>query len=274
MGIAACDDDTSSGAGDMAVTADMSAGGGDMTGTTPGNGQLTLADVVGTVYAQGKGAIPRTHTLVAVASLPQVAGTPDPSSDFGVSPTIHGCSIYRYTATNLPGADGDAGTVTFSGWNAAETVGVNAANGSTSGALTPMSSSSPITCTRDATSMLYGCKYGGMAGPDAGSAGAPVGDIIYPLVPHRAFCSLTPGVTFPDGLIVTNQWPYPSVCNERAVSETTNAACPSPVGMTNFLVVSACEQEPILPLGVSTITESISGGTDWPAFSDTMLGNG
>src|SRR3954468_6450078 len=93
LGIAACDDDTSSGTGDMSVGADMSAE-VDMTMTgTPGNGQLTLADVVGTVFHPTKGALPRTHTLVAVASLPKFAGTPDPSSDFGVTPTIHGCSI-------------------------------------------------------------------------------------------------------------------------------------------------------------------------------------
>ena len=73
---------------------------------TEGNGQLTLADVVGTVFSPAfpGGFAPRTHTLVAVASLPKIAGTPDPSSNFGVTPTIHGCSIYRYSATNLPGA--------------------------------------------------------------------------------------------------------------------------------------------------------------------------
>ena len=40
-----------------------------------------------------------------------------------------------------------------------------------------------------------------------------------------------------------------------------------------MLLVSACEQAPILPLGVSEIVETVAGGTDWPAATAT-LGNG
>lgn len=269
LGIAACDDDTSSGTGDMSV-ADMSAS-VDMPGMgSPGNGQLTLADVVGTVYSPAlpNGQAPRTHTLVAVASLPQVAGTPDPSSNFGVTPTIHGCSIYRYNATNLPGADGDAGDVTFSGFNTAYTIGFNAENGSKSAS--PMSGSSPITCKRSSTDMLYHCAYNGTSNPDSGEAGASVGDVIYPLIQHRAYCASAPTVslplpTYPD------QWPYtPEQCIERAVAAMTSAACPL---TGDKLVLTACEQSPIVPLGVSEIVETMTGGTDWPAATQT-LGNG
>jgi len=271
LGIAACDDDTSSGTGDMAVGADMSAEVDMSGGGTPGNGQLTLADVVGTVFSPAlpNGSAPRTHTLVAVASLPKVAGTPDPSSNFGVTPTIHGCSIYRYTATNLPGADGDAGDVTFTGFNTATTIGVNAANGSKSPS--PMSGSSPITCKRDTTSMLYGCKYNGAANPDSGEAGAPVSSVIYPLIQHRAYCASAPTVslplpTYPD------QWPYGQpACVERIVGALASAPCNVITG--DKLILTACEQEPILPLGVATITQTMAGGADWPAATN-MLGNG
>ena len=49
MGIAACDDDTSSGTGDMSMSsADLSATADDMAMGKPGNAQVTLADIVGT----------------------------------------------------------------------------------------------------------------------------------------------------------------------------------------------------------------------------------
>jgi len=254
----------------MAVGADMSAQAEDMAMGTPGNGQITLADVVGTVFSPAlpNGAAPRTHTLVAVASMPKFAGTPDPSSNFGVTPTIHGCSIYRYSATNPPGADGDAGDITMSGFNTAFTIGVNAKNGSKSPS--PMAGSSPITCKRDATSMLYNCKYNGSASPDSGEAGANVSDIIYPLIQHRAYCASAPGTslplpTYPD------QWPYgQATCVERPVAVMGSLACPLP---SDMLVLTACEQSPIVPLGASEIVENIAGGTDWPMAMDT-LGNG
>jgi hypothetical protein len=250
----------------MSVGADMSAN-VDMSTGTPGNGQLTLADVVGTVFSPAlpNGAAPRTHTLVAVASLPKIAGTPDPSSNFGVTPTIHGCSIYRNSATNPPGADGDAGDVTMTGFNTMTTIGVNAANGSKSPS--PMSGSSPITCKRDATSMLYVCKYNGAASPDSGEAGAPVSSVIYPLIPYQLVLDTgkVPTGTFLDCNSMpagSPCWPYGAACVPRYVPTAT-------AGVDAEL----CEQSPILPLGVSTITQTIAGGADWPAASN-MLGNG
>ena len=285
VGIAACDDDTTSGGGDMSGSmADMSATAGDMTGGgTPGNGQLTLADVVGTVYSPALpgGLAPRTHTLIGVASMPQFAGTPDPSSDFGVTPTIHGCSIYRYTATNLPGADGDAGDITFTGFNTAYTIGVNAANGSKSAS--PMAGSSPIKCTRSATTMQYGCAYSGMAGPDAGAAGALDRQRHLPgdSVQHRGQCE--PGHDVGQdpagaGRLAVRRGHVRSA--DRVQPKDPNA--PGQGGANDCLptnlatcttLLELCEQSPIVPLGVSEIVETVAGGTDWPAAMAT-LGNG
>ena len=268
LGIAACDDDTSAtSTGDMAVGGDMSASSVDMAMPmgTLGSGQITLADVVGTVFSPAlpNGAAPRTHTLVALASLPKLAGTPDPSSNFGTSPTIHGCSIYRYNATNQPGADGDAGDVTLSGFNTTSTIGVNTKNGSASAS--PMAGSSPIVCKRNAMTMLYSCSFSGAASADAGEAGAATSDVIFPMFKHRSFCASNPTVS----LVTYPDWQYPD-CIERAVNVQQNGLCP---GGGDMLVTTACEQSPIQPLGVSTITETVAGGTDWPMAMDT-LGNG
>ena len=285
LGIAACDDDTSSGTGDMAVTSDMSAEADMQMNGTPGNGQLTLADVVGTVYttkAAPQDKLYRTHTLVAVASLPKFAGTPDPSSNFGVTPTIHGCSIYRYNATNLPGADGDAGKVTMSGFNAMTTVPVNAANGSGY----PMSAATPITCDRSATDMLYHCTFGGTAGPDAGGAGAETSSVIFPAFPFQACLKADPTNPLTCQTIPANMggWPLGTEagCIDRFTYNPKDPNAPGqggtndclPTNMTTCVtVLKLCEQQPILPLGVSEITEKLEGGADWPAAMQT-LGNG
>ncbi len=282
LGIAACDDDTTTGGGDMGV-ADMSAS-VDMTMTgTPGNGQITLADVVGTVFttkAAPQDKLYRTHTLVAVASLPKIAGTPDPSSNFGTMPTIHGCSIYRYNAMNLPGADGDAGDVTMSGFNATTTVGVNAATGSGY----PMSSGTPITCKRSATDMLYHCAYAGAAGPDAGAAGAATGDVIFPAFPYQICTKADPSICPTTLPVSMGGWPIPggAGCIFRYTYDPFDPNAPGqggantcvPQDMTTCTtVLKMCEQEPIIPLGVSQISENVAGGTDWPMAMDT-LGNG
>jgi hypothetical protein len=266
LGIAACDDDTTSGGGEMGAGMDLSASAGpDMAGN-PGNGQLTLADVVGTVFSPTKGPLPRTHTLVAVASLPKVAGTPDPSSDFSVTPSIHGCSIYRYTATNPPGADGDAGNVTMSGFATTYLIGANAVNGSLSPG--PMAGTSPITCTRNAMSMLYDCKYGGMNSPDSGASGSEVGQVVFPVVPAEIGASAAgPFGPIPPAM---GGWPYRDLTGAE-LGCVLRGPLPNPDGSATFIKV--CEQQPIIPLGVSTITQTISGGADWPAASQ-MLGNG
>jgi hypothetical protein len=262
----------------MSVGADMSAN-VDMNTGTPGNGQLTLADVVGTVFSPTKGPLPRTHTLVAVASLPKVAGTPDPSSNFGTSPTIHGCSIYRNSATNPPGADGDGGDVTMAGFNTTFTIGVNGANGSLSPG--PMSGSSPITCKRDATTMLYNCKYNGAASPDSGVAGSAVSSVVYPIVPFNVVSNAARGTVIMN-IPPPTGWPYgAATCIPRyvynAAETTANPACTATTFITTpadcTTAIEVCEQQPILPLGVSQITQNIAGGADWPAANAT-LGNG
>lgn len=269
VGIAACDDDTSSGTGDMGAGADMSAS-VDMTMTqgTPGTGQLVLADLVGTVFSPAlpNGAAPRTHTLLALPSLPAVAGTSDPSSDLNLG-GLSGCTINRYNTTNLPNPDGDAGMVTFSGWNTLTTIGVDAKTGSKSA----LASLSPITCTRDATTKTYGCVYGGTFNADGGAMGAPTNDVIYPVIPYRIVLDADKS---PAGVnLDCNYMPAAQSCWPAAFGD---AAC-VPRYVPNQAMagtdIELCEQSPILPLGQAKITESLSGGTDYMAYSVT-LGNG
>lgn len=255
VGIAACDDDTTSST-DMAVGADMSASVDMSTGMTPGNGQITLADVVGTVYSPSlpNGMAPRTHTLVAVASLPKFAGTPDPSSDFGLTPTPHGCSIYRYSQTNPPTGDGDAGDVTMSGYNTL-TLATNTSTGSTQ--QTP----TPITCKRVGPLMAYTCFYAGMMGPDAGADGTPTGDVIFPLVPYGACVDPSNLATCVQG---PGSWPFgATTCDPHVVG----APGSGPGGTTPV----ACEQHPLSSF--SEVMEATAGGADWPMKMAT-LGNG
>lgn len=264
LGVAACDDDTTKISTDMAMNvADMSAT-PDMAMGTPGNGQITLADVVGTVYtpkAAPRDKLYRTHTLLALASLPQLTGTPDPSSDFGLTPTIHGCSIYRYNAQNLPGADGDGGTVTITGYDAVNTVAVDTNGSSTY----PVPST--IACRRvppPAGVNSYVCGYPGMGSPDSGAAGMPAGDVIYPMFPHQVIVAATGTVlsTIPAS---AGGWPLPDgQCFNRRVCG------PGPAAGT---AIVCCEQNPIPGLGVAQIMEANTGGADYPAKAET-LGNG
>src|SRR5947209_821556 len=85
LGIAACDDDTTNNSPDIAMTTDMSAE-VDMAMGAPGTGQLVIADVVGTVFTTPSskvptGVLPRTHSMVAIASFPKTVPTSDTSSD-------------------------------------------------------------------------------------------------------------------------------------------------------------------------------------------------
>ena len=142
-----------------------------------------------------------------------------------------------------------------------------------------MSGSSPITCKRDALSMLYSCKYNGNLSPDSGEAGAPVSSVVFPPIPYQA-CPQVGGVPQSVGCVSANQWPYGA--NGCVPRYTYNPSDPN-AGMTNctgpghtsacLTLLELCEQEPILPLGVSEITENVAGGTDWPAITDTV-GNG
>jgi hypothetical protein len=263
LGIAACDDDTTKTNVDMAMSVDMSAT-IDMAMGTPGNGQVTLADVAGTVYttqAAPRDKLYRTHTLLALASMPVIAGTPDPSSDFGLTPTIHGCSIYRYNATNLPGADGDGGIVAISGYDTATTIAVDA-NGSSTYPLT-----SPIACKRippPAGVNSYVCFYPGMGSPDSGAAGMPTSDVIFPMFPHQVIL-VANGMVLSTISPAMGGWPLPDgACTNRRICG------PGPVAGT---AIVCCEQSPIPGQGVAVIAESNTGGTDYPAKS-SMLGNG
>jgi hypothetical protein len=230
LGIAACGDDTTS--MDMAMPPDMHAPNPDMTGAPPGIGQVIVADLVGTAYSQAApppNGAPRTHVLLALTSFPKVVPTSDPTSDLNFT-AMTGCTVNRYTATNLPPADGDAGNVTISGYNV-YTLATNVTTG-----ITLQTPAPPITCIRLTTPPNYACFFGGAVSPDSGPVGALVSNIAYPLIPQAS-------------------WPFPG-CITRV----------TPAG-------TFCEQSPILGLGVAQITESISGGADFPAASDTV-GNG
>ncbi|MCU1280349.1 MAG: hypothetical protein JWM53_3895, partial [bacterium] len=261
LGIAACDDDTSSGTGDMAVGNDLSAE-VDMTMTTgtPGIGQIVLADVVGTVFSPTQVA-PRTHALVAIASMPKFTPTTDPSSDLSLSPPS-GCTINRFTQTKPPGPDGDAGAITIAGWNQ-HTIGVSAVTGTGASGNTMY----PITCNRGGTGTLmdYSCTFGGMMNSDGGGMGMTTDSVVFPLIKHKLLDHTT-GTT----LATLPDWPYGDAeCVPRLCAQSIpgpSASCP-----TVSCDVVCCEQGPIL-LGQSNITETIAGGTDYIAGTN-MLGN-
>ena len=196
LGIAACDDDTSRGTGDMAVGADMSAE-VDMTmAGSAGIGQIVLADVVGNVYTPSatQPVLPRTHALVALSSLPVSVPMSDPSSNLNLAPPS-GCTINRFSMTNPPPDDGDAGMVTISGWNQA-TIGVSAATQTASSG----ASMYPIECVRGGTPNRYSCGFSGTANADGGAMGMTTGSVVFPLIKHQLIDDATKTVlvTFPD----------------------------------------------------------------------------
>jgi len=262
VGIAACDDDTSNGSGDMSMGNDLSAE-VDMTGGgSPGIGQIVLADVVGTVFTPAMPA-PRTHVLLGIASMPKVVPTSDPSSDLSLSPPS-GCTVNHYDATHLPGPDGDAGEITISGWNQ-QVIGVSALS------MTPSSGPTmyPIKCTRGGagTLMDYSCSFGGTLLPDGGGMGMSTDTVVFPLIKHRLIDTATsaPIITFTDAA----SWPaaFNSSCVERPCASIPGPSTSCP---TANCTVICCEQEPIL-VGQSNITEDVAGGADYPAMSK-MLG--
>jgi len=110
--------------------------------------------------------------------------------------------------------------------------------------------------------MLYHCAYNGAANPDSGEAGAPTSAVVYPLIPFNVVDHATHGTVVKINIPPPQGWPYgDATCIKRYVPRDAT---------TDF---EMCEQSPIIPLGVSEITEKLAGGTDWPAAMQT-LGNG
>ena len=147
LGIAACDDDTSSGTGDMAMGGDMSAEAGmpDMTGT-PGNGQITLADVVGTLFVPTSVSASRCRVrtpCLRIASFPKPSRSGDPSSDLTLTPP------QRLIDQSLQ-RDQHAGHRRRRGRHhdrrLQHDVRRSASNGAKAAVSSPMAGSSPITC--------------------------------------------------------------------------------------------------------------------------------
>jgi hypothetical protein len=194
----------------------------------------------------------------------------DPSSDLDLT-GFKGCTVNRFTATNPPLGDGDAGLVSFSGWNTEDTIAVNKTNGSFSAG--PMGTNNPINCSRLPPLMKYACFFGSGLNTDGGvgAAGALTGNVIFPIMPQRRQC-LSTGTN----LTAAPNWPYPT-CIERGPIAVQPPAvgevCPPYMGSAASVAVFACEQSPINPLGVAQITEKLSGGAD---FAATMgkIGNG
>jgi hypothetical protein len=176
LALSACDDTTSNGpmpdlsvpAADMGRDMAMVVTGADMT-VEPGIGQVTVADVVGTVYQDigdgGELPVPAAHALSAVASFPAVSGTnqqadPDP---------FHGCGVNRYDFTVDAGArpvpDENAGDVLITGYETAR-VGVAGAT-----MISPLPSM--VTCTRSAVSGTYNCNYVATGNPSTDTVIVP-----------------------------------------------------------------------------------------------------
>jgi hypothetical protein len=256
----------------MAVSQDMSAAAGDMSMQTPGTGQLVLADLVGTAFS-GSTVAPRTHVLLALPSLPKFAGASDPSSNLSLT-MMSGCTINRYTSTNLPSGDGDAGIVTFSGWNTTDTIAVNTKNGSNSAG--PMGTNNPVTCGRFPPLMQYQCFFGSMVNTDGGvgASGALTTDVIFPLIPNRCVVKATGQTSTMPPCPPNSQlgWPYgQQACNPRFIPNAMDPTCATPANCVTL--IETCEQSPINPLGVAQITEKLSGGADYSAAMST-IGNG
>ena len=168
VGIAACDDDTSNGTGDMSVGDDMSAE-VDMTGGgSPGIGQIVLADVVGTVFTRLPMPAPRTHALVAIASMPKVVPTSDPSSDLSLTPP-------RAAAHQSLHRDEPAGLGRRRGRRSPSAAGTQQVHRRQRGERQPSAGPIevlPITCKRATTALMnYGCGFAGMANSDGGGMG-------------------------------------------------------------------------------------------------------
>jgi hypothetical protein len=193
--IAACDDQTGtedlSTPPDFSVTLDMSAE-QDMTAAAdmalpPGTGRIVLTEVQGTVYTDVGGAEQvlqaDARQLNPIVVLPQfTVGGDYTSPGFAagatqlIAKTIAGCTADRYTLpTDAPGADENAGAVTFTGYNTSPAISKSL--------LTPTAVPGTITCNRGgAASPYYGCFFGNGPTTDAGAShdGASLGSVLFP----------------------------------------------------------------------------------------------
>jgi hypothetical protein len=174
-----------------------------MTAPSPPSGAVIVADVVGTFYTAGPdgGANPVgsggsevfTHRIITATNFPMAGGPPSDFSNLMVNAgtlTIGGCVANRYDTANAtahhPTPDVDVGTVKLgnltgstpaTGWESAR-YALKDTNGNVFAPPLPNSA----TCTRDATSMSYGCTFtGSFTGTTA--AGVPVSLGVFPAIP-------------------------------------------------------------------------------------------
>jgi len=172
-----------------------------MTAPAPPSGAVIIADVVGTAYvdvadagAQPVNAGPAqafTHRIITSTNFPQAGGAPSDFSNLMVNAgtlTIGGGVASRYDTTSATGhhptPDVDVGTVKLGAISNGSTVttGWESARFALSGATTFYNPPLPTTanCTKDATTMNYGCVF---AGNTAGTAGGvPVTLGVFPAV--------------------------------------------------------------------------------------------
>jgi hypothetical protein len=224
-----------------AISAAACSGGGGS--STPGTGEVTLADVVGT-WTIGSTPYARTHVLQTIVDLPAKEPKLDASSDYVATPARQGCRVRRFDAA-APRTDADGGDVTLSGYSYTNTL---AAVGTD---LQLYTAGSPITCSRDGSSR-YACTL------TAGANTIPVADAFFPAVALRVIAKsdLHTITTFPS-------WPYGDApCILRLIDD--------PSAPTTQAIV-LCEQRPTI--APSQISETLSGGAGYGA-SNALLGNG
>src|SRR5439155_1899688 len=104
--------------------------------------------------------------------------------------------------------------------------------------------------------------------------------VIFPIVPFNVVDKATHGLgvkvnvppnmggwPFGDPLCIKRYVWYPGDPNAGPPSTTPGGAmtCVPQDQTTCALQLEVCEQSPILPLGGAQITESVAGGTDYPA---------
>jgi hypothetical protein len=213
-----CGDDTGNddmgdmGMRDLTVSDDMAVE--DMTAPSPPSGAVIIADVVGTFYAPGPdggavtvgtgGSEVFTHRIVTATNFPMAGGPPSDFSNLMVNAgtlTIGGCVANRYDTASAtghhPSPDVNVGSVKLgnltgsapaTGWESARYALKDAAGNVFS---PPLPSSA--TCTRDATSMAYGCSFtGSFTGTTA--AGVPVSLGVFPAIPKTTWTGALGGM--------------------------------------------------------------------------------
>jgi hypothetical protein len=169
--------------------------GPDQAATTPATAQITVADVVGTVWVPfNDGGVPLsnpatgqpipTHSLAVVADFPMVAGADQHST----GTTLHGCTWNRYNLLPpsaggtgpFPAPNENAGSVNITGYDTGYTLPVDTTTGNPAPPTDPN-----VNCSYNAMTMHFDCYFG----TDKTKL---VSRYIFPTTPFAAVPSPTP----------------------------------------------------------------------------------